>query len=489
MNEDTRRRYGGHWAFTQFVLDAGSFPGSNALAYAYLGGPITVALRGNGWLGLNYLDRVIAHEMGHIFQAADEYQYGCACGGAYGYLDAPNLNCFECPPPTGRCIMRGSGEYSFSEMDNMEQAIDPCQHTRKMVGIWDSDGDGIWDVRETYPTSLFTSSVPETLDTPLNFRITGTSQDVPFSAPIRFGAPVTVNRIVKVEYRVDGTPPRQAAAADGSFTGEVEDWVISLPELGGGPHVLSVTAHNTVFHSDATPPQLTFFVHDVLLGEDLFANPEGGAMAVTWRIDGEDFGSTYSVYRRVAGEASEQLLGTVPSQGGRDDRFVFWDRELRAGREYVYRLEVDIPDKGRKELGIVRQEAGLADPPPGRIAAVAPNPSRGEILLSVSVPRGPKAGVDDILIPGAGSSGLRGDEPEPGGVPAATPWRDVRIVIYDVRGRIVRDLGTFRRQETTRFNAAWDGRYRDGSPAPAGVYFARIGLDYTHSIEKLVLVR
>jgi hypothetical protein len=395
--------------------------------------------------------------------------------------------------------MRGSGEYSIQDMQNMETVIQPCEYTKRMAGIWDSNGDGIWDVRETYPSSVFTTTVPETLDAPLNFRIGGTSWDVPYPAPVRFGTPVTINRILKVEGRIDGAEPRQARAVDGLFTGVREDWELALPELGGGPHTLQLTAHNSVFHPDQTPLQLSFFVWDVKLREDLFAAPEAGAMAVTWRIDGEDFGSTYALYRREAGRDVESLLGTVPSQGGRNDRFVFWDRQLKAGREYVYRLVVDIPDKGRKELGLVRREAMLSAPPPGRIAAVAPNPSRGEILLSVSVPRGPKAGVDDILVPGVddilvpgggASGGFRGEGETPGGGPPAdTPWRDVRITIYDVRGRIVQDLGVFRHQELTRFNAAWDGTYRDGTPAPAGVYFARIGLDYTHSIEKLVLIR
>jgi hypothetical protein len=490
LNAATRDRNGGHWAYTQFILNANVFPDGSFLAYAYLGGPLTVALLGNASLGPQYLDRVIAHEMGHIFQAADEYA-GCGgCAGAFGYLDAPNGNCADCNPGE-RCVMRGSGEYSIQDMQNMETVIQPCEYTKRMTGIWDSDGDGIWDVRETYPSSVFTTAVPETLDTPRNFRIAGTSWDVPFPAPARFGTPVTINRILQVQFRVDGGEPGQARAVDGLFTGVREDWELALPDLGGGPHTLQLTAQNSVFFTDPTPPQLSFFVWDVKLREDLFALPEAGAMAVTWRVDGEDFGSTYSLYRREAGSDVESLLGTVPSQGGRNDRFVFWDRKLRAGREYVYRLVVDIPDKGSKELGLVRQEAMLSTPPPGRIAAVAPNPSRGEILLSVSVPRGPKAGVDDILIPGGGASGgFRGEEENPGGGPAAdTPWRDVRIAIYDVRGRIVRDLGVFRHQELTRFNAAWDGRYRDGTPAPAGVYFARIGLDYTHSIEKLVLIR
>jgi hypothetical protein len=491
LNAETRDRNGGHWAYTQFILNADVFPNGSFLAYAYLGGPLTVALRGNASLGPQYLDRVIAHEVGHIFQTADEYAGSCGCSAPYGYLNAPNANCVDCAPNGGtQCIMRGGGEYSVQEMQNMESAIHPCEFTRRMAGIWDSDNDGVWDVRDTYPSSVFTSSVPETLDAPQNFRITGTSWDVPFPAPPRFGTPVTINRILKAEFRIDGSADvGQARAVDGLFTEVREDWELTLPALGGGTHVLSLTAHNSVFHAEPTPQQLTFFVHDVKLREDLHASPEQGAIAVTWRVDGEDFGSTYQVLRRASGDAGEESLGIVPSQGGRNDRFVFWDRGVRAGTEYVYRLEVDIPGKGRKELGIARGEAGLADPRPGRIAAVGPNPTRGTVLLSVSVPRGPKAGVDDVLIPGGGSSPLRDEPGGGGGVTADTPWRDVRIVIYDVRGRIVRDLGTFRQQETTRFNAAWDGTYRDGAPAPAGVYFVRIGLDYTHAIEKVVLVR
>ncbi|NNE43304.1 MAG: hypothetical protein HKN12_03775, partial [Gemmatimonadetes bacterium] len=73
LNATQRDRYRAHWGVTQFILNAEVFPGSGALAYAYLGGPHTVALRGNGSLSIEELDLVIAHEFGHIFQAVDEY--------------------------------------------------------------------------------------------------------------------------------------------------------------------------------------------------------------------------------------------------------------------------------------------------------------------------------------------------------------------------------------------------------------------------------
>jgi hypothetical protein len=63
------------------------------------------------------------------------------------------------------------------------------------------------------------------------------------------------------------------------------------------------------------------------------------------------------------------------------------------------------------------------------------------------------------------------------------------VGVHDVRGRLVRDLGRFREQETRTFNVGWDGRYRDGAPAPPGVYFVRISLDYEQAIEKIVLLR
>jgi flagellar hook assembly protein FlgD len=50
---------------------------------------------------------------------------------------------------------------------------------------------------------------------------------------------------------------------------------------------------------------------------------------------------------------------------------------------------------------------------------------------------------------------------------------NVRIQVYDVRGRLVRTLAD-RIRVTGNHVAEWDGFTRDGSPAPSGVYFVRV---------------
>jgi len=66
-------------------------------AYASIGGPrIIMDYANDGW-GPDNIDRVFAHESGHIFQAPDEYaSSGCNCGGSWGRFGEPNANCENC---------------------------------------------------------------------------------------------------------------------------------------------------------------------------------------------------------------------------------------------------------------------------------------------------------------------------------------------------------------------------------------------------------
>ncbi len=79
-------------------------------AYASLGGPrLVMHYENDGW-GPENIDRVFAHETGHIFNAPDEYAAsGCNCGGSWGHFDRPNSNCANCAPGGGvSCIMRSN---------------------------------------------------------------------------------------------------------------------------------------------------------------------------------------------------------------------------------------------------------------------------------------------------------------------------------------------------------------------------------------------
>lgn len=79
-------------------------------AYASIGGPRLVMDYANDGWGPDNIDRVFAHETGHIFGAPDEYaSSGCNCSGSWGFYGKPNSNCANCAPGGGvDCLMRAN---------------------------------------------------------------------------------------------------------------------------------------------------------------------------------------------------------------------------------------------------------------------------------------------------------------------------------------------------------------------------------------------
>jgi hypothetical protein len=77
-------------------------------AYASLGGPRLVMHYENDNWGPDNIDRVFAHESGHIFGAPDEYtSSGCNCSGSFGIFGVRNGNCANCAPGGGvDCLMK-----------------------------------------------------------------------------------------------------------------------------------------------------------------------------------------------------------------------------------------------------------------------------------------------------------------------------------------------------------------------------------------------
>lgn len=105
-----RSIYGAQWGFagyfTKYPLDW--------FAYANIGGPrLVMDYENDGW-GPDNIDRVFAHEVGHVFQAPDEYaSSGCTCDGAWGIYNQPNANCNRCAPGGGvRCLM-GANDWAY----------------------------------------------------------------------------------------------------------------------------------------------------------------------------------------------------------------------------------------------------------------------------------------------------------------------------------------------------------------------------------------
>jgi hypothetical protein len=77
-----------HFAYTRFAL---------SMKWVVMIFPFS------GWR--DSLDRIFAHETGHVFGAPDEYGQ-CNCGGSHGHFGRPNSNCERCAPGGGvRCLM------------------------------------------------------------------------------------------------------------------------------------------------------------------------------------------------------------------------------------------------------------------------------------------------------------------------------------------------------------------------------------------------
>jgi len=104
--EAIRNNMGTDWTYVGFFT---KYPVEH-FAYAYLGGPHLVMQYDNDGWGPDNIDRVFAHETGHIFQAPDEYSSSnCNCGGAWGVFNVPNGNCANCAPGGGtKCIMKSN---------------------------------------------------------------------------------------------------------------------------------------------------------------------------------------------------------------------------------------------------------------------------------------------------------------------------------------------------------------------------------------------
>jgi hypothetical protein len=104
--EKIRTNLGTTWTYCGFFT---KYPLGH-FAYASIGGPRLVMDYANDGWGPDNIDRVFAHESGHIFGAPDEYaSSGCDCGGSWGFYGKSNANCANCAPSGGvDCLMKAN---------------------------------------------------------------------------------------------------------------------------------------------------------------------------------------------------------------------------------------------------------------------------------------------------------------------------------------------------------------------------------------------
>lgn len=212
FNHAQRLKHDTNWAFTIFVvnstndLDDSFAPGGDfPRAFAFAGGRFIV-------YPSERPASTVAHETGHMFWALDEYLFSASWERERGYYKTQNLNAVD-DNPDPDFVQADSIMASGDSLDAAYANHVSPPSTLAMIGWQDSDGDGIFDV----------------LDVP--HRLTGTGHLDPATGMYRFqghssvqtlanrncdgnGNDITINRISRVEYRVDDGDWQEAAAFD-----------------------------------------------------------------------------------------------------------------------------------------------------------------------------------------------------------------------------------------------------------------------------------
>ena len=228
-NNALREAHDTDWAFTVFVVDSSEDKDDlfvdGYFAYAYTGGPFTVLTYGNAGYGIENMDSVAAHEIGHIFYALD--QYGGArnpCTARAGYLDVENQN-----SDYGDCAMDQPSIMRAHVEPFAAAALDP--YARGQVGWRDSDGDGILDPIDTTISLSAIEYVTDTAQTSV-YTFTAAVEEVPYPSPSH--PSVTINTLETVQVRVDGSDWAAAQATDGAFDSYAETFQFTTDPLPTG---------------------------------------------------------------------------------------------------------------------------------------------------------------------------------------------------------------------------------------------------------------
>jgi len=211
FNHAARIRNNTDWAFTVFMIDSsddadGQFaPGSEfSIAHAFPGGLYIVSPSTRPV-------STITHETGHIFWARDEYPGGGSWTDRRGYYNAQNLNAADNRTPgfvQEVSIMRAGSVLTESFNTRYLPAS-----TRAMIGWLDSDGDGIFDVADV-PLHLEGDGRYESSRGVFTFD--GNARAVPLPNRNSSGPQndITLNRVDRIEYRVDGGDWQTATVVD-----------------------------------------------------------------------------------------------------------------------------------------------------------------------------------------------------------------------------------------------------------------------------------
>ena len=200
------------WAFTIFVVNSqadgdGAFP-NGSTAYSMMNGPYLVLTWDSGAWGSQNMPLVIAHEVGHIFGALDEYPASDSYTRTSGCYDTQNLNASDGHP---------APQYRVASIMNEQTQLAYDGHllapsTAAALGWRDGDGDGVMDVLDV-PLLLEGDGSYDAGAGVYRFSGMGqvqTLEDV--DAGSNFG--ITINTVDRLQYRLDNGAWQDVGAYD-----------------------------------------------------------------------------------------------------------------------------------------------------------------------------------------------------------------------------------------------------------------------------------
>jgi hypothetical protein len=489
FNEAMRGIYHTQWVVSCFIADSRSVPNhrfgygtANYTAYAFLGGPYMVepfpaGTDPNGIGEILVFSKIVNHECGHNFYTLDEYPGAPGgCGDASGYLNYSNGN-ISMVDPGGNETRCQELERCIMHLATREGTDRPwCHFSLGHLGVIDSDGKNGPDIFGAPPAIVFEPEGPETVSTnQVVLRFKAISQAVPNRNPRedpdhRLSYAVPINRVtLSLGGAVVTIPP-----LDGHFDETTEEFEIPVSLAQAGPSGLIISASNGFVSSTATKKIYFTGVNYTRVG----ATVHPAKIDVTWETAGDVFQSKFDVFKLRPGESApgEMIAHDVAALGPGAGGFVsyqYTDTDVEPGVDYRYYVDgvFSLPCDSvvcvyHAPSQIIGQTAMLPVSPTDFVSSISPNPSNGNITVSIQVPR-------------------------TYGGPPLTPQRlptDVDVTIYDVLGRRIRTLksvGELSDVVTLR----WDGYGENSVRAPAGVYFLRVKAGEGETVRKIVLLR
>jgi hypothetical protein len=247
----TRRASGSDWAFTVFVADdsrdTDHMFSDEYFAYSYLGGPFTIMTYNNDSWGIDDMEEVMAHEMGHIFYALDEYSGGDFYTSRSGYFNTQNLNAYDGNPNPATRVDSAMCEPYRQDKAYANHTSSPA--SKEMVGCLDTDNDGRLDILDTDPS--VSTAVLSSNPAAGAIRIQAAGAVVPLANqnPNSADPParaISLNRISAIQYRLDAGPWQSLPAEDGTYDEDSETAVVDLANLSGGIHHVYFRSQSTV---------------------------------------------------------------------------------------------------------------------------------------------------------------------------------------------------------------------------------------------------